>query len=44
MDANAPVPQFTVDNPIAGANALVTTNTVNGIDPHFKDGSVGDGT
>jgi len=42
VDANAPVPQLTVDNPIAGTNALVTTNTVNGIDPHFKDGSVGE--
>jgi hypothetical protein len=42
VDANAPVPQFTVDNPIAGASALVTTNSVNGIDPHFKDGSVGE--
>jgi len=41
-NANAPIPQFTVDNPIAGASALVTTNTVVGIDPHFKDGSVGE--
>ena len=41
VDANAPVPQFTVDSPIAGASALVATNNVNGIDPHFKDGSVG---
>jgi hypothetical protein len=41
VDANAPVPQFTVENPIAGASALATTNTVNGIDPHFKDAMVG---
>jgi len=41
-NANAPVPEFSVDNPIAGASALVTTNNVNGIDPHFKDASVGE--
>jgi hypothetical protein len=34
---NAPIPVFTVNNPLAGANPLVNLGTVLGINPHFKD-------
>ena len=34
---NAPIPAFTVQNPLAGATPAVNTATVVGINPHFKD-------
>jgi hypothetical protein len=39
---NAPLPAFTVQDPLAGATPAVNTATVVGINPHFKDSYSGE--